>query len=75
MMATLTTQGRKVTITLTGEELLWLSSYSQAAIDIDLIGLESEAWSARPLMRSPRRVWSGPGNYFVKRSSKTGKAT
>ncbi len=74
-MATLTTQGRKVTITLTDEEQLWLSSYRHAAIDVNLIGLESEAWAARHLMTSPRRVWQGPGNYFVKRPPCEGKGT
>lgn len=66
-MATLTVNGTKVEIMLTSEEKLWLSSYRHAAIDLTLVGLESESGSARYLATSPRRVWGGRGNSFLRK--------
>ncbi|KKM92613.1 hypothetical protein LCGC14_1216740 [marine sediment metagenome] len=65
-MAMMSIQGTSIKITLTAEEKLWLSSYRHAAIDVNLIGLDSGSWGANRLATSPRRVWVGEGNFFRK---------
>ena len=44
---------------LTKQQREFLASYRYAAIEIHVVGLESSQWNARPLMRSPNRVWQG----------------